>query len=79
LHCYALEPANLLSLINFFSFLVEMGFELRALHLQSRQSIGLATSPVHFALIIFQDWVLQTYLPGQALNCNSPDLSFSSS
>jgi hypothetical protein len=35
---------------------VELGFELRALHLLSRCSTALATPPVHFPLVIFWRW-----------------------
>jgi hypothetical protein len=34
---------------------VELGFELRALHLQSRSSTTLATPPVHFCSGYFGD------------------------
>jgi hypothetical protein len=47
----------------FFFFLIGLGFELRALHLQSRHSTTWTISPVHFALIIFGDGVLQTICP----------------
>jgi hypothetical protein len=47
-------------------FFVGWGFELRALHLQSRHSTTLATPPVHFALVILEmgGWFSQTICPG---------------
>jgi hypothetical protein len=48
-----------------FSFLlVGLGFELRALHLQSRCSTAWATPPVHFALVILEMGVPWTICPG---------------
>jgi hypothetical protein len=38
----------------FLLLLMELGFELRALCLQSRYSITWATPPVHFALVILE-------------------------
>jgi hypothetical protein len=38
----------------FLSFLVRLGFELRALSLQSRRSTTQTTFPVHFALVILE-------------------------
>jgi hypothetical protein len=45
-------------------FLVGLGFELRASHLQSRHTISWATPPVHFALIILEMGVSWTICPG---------------
>jgi hypothetical protein len=41
-------------LLSFLSSLVELGIELRALHLQSRRSTASAIPQVHFALVIFE-------------------------
>jgi hypothetical protein len=38
----------------FFFFLVELGFELRALYLQNRHHTSGTTTPVHFALVILE-------------------------
>jgi hypothetical protein len=66
----------------FFVFLsfVGVGFELRALHLQSRCSTTYHTSSPFFSAY-FGDGGrgLRLYLPGLALNCNPPDLSLPSS
>jgi hypothetical protein len=43
----------------FFSFLVRLGFELRAWCLQSRCSSAWATPPVHFSLVIVEMGVFQ--------------------
>jgi hypothetical protein len=48
-------PQEVPSLFSFF-FLVGLGFEPRALHLQSRHSTAWATPPVHFALVILEMW-----------------------
>jgi hypothetical protein len=58
---------------------VVLGFELRALHLQSRCSTASATSLVHFALVILEMGVLENYLPKLASNHDPPDLSLPSS
>jgi hypothetical protein len=60
-----------------------LGFELRALLLQSRDPTIWTTPPVHFALvlyiyIVFWKWgrgCLSNYLPRLALNCDPPALS----
>jgi hypothetical protein len=49
---------------SYYYFFLGLEFELRALHLQSRRSNTWALSPVHFALVIFKDGVLQTICPG---------------
>jgi hypothetical protein len=48
-----------------FFFLVGLGFELSASHLQSRWSTTWATALVHFALVIFEDGVSWTICLGQ--------------
>jgi hypothetical protein len=45
-------------------FLVGLGFEFRALHLQRRLSTAWATPPVNFALVILEMGVLWTIFPG---------------
>jgi hypothetical protein len=42
---------NFIAFFFFFPFFVGLGFELRALHLQSKSSAPLTTPPVHFALV----------------------------
>jgi hypothetical protein len=59
--CELLIPAS--TYVSFFFFLVGLGFEFRALHLQSRCSIAWAMPPVHFALVILEMGVFQTVYP----------------
>jgi hypothetical protein len=59
-------------------FLVGLGFELRALHLQSRCFVTSATPPVYFALAILEMGV-SNYLPKLASNLDPPHLSLPSS
>jgi hypothetical protein len=47
-----------------FSFLVGLGFELRASHLQSSSSTTWAMPPVHFVLVILEMGVSQTICSG---------------
>jgi hypothetical protein len=53
-----------------FSFLVRLGFKLRALWLQSRCSTTSATPPVQ--LWLFWKWVLSNYLPKLASTVTLP-------
>jgi hypothetical protein len=48
--CYIIFP-NLYFILSMYLFFVGLGFELRALCLQSRHSITRTTHPVHFALV----------------------------
>jgi hypothetical protein len=48
----------------FFFFLVELGFELMALCLQSKHSTTLATLPIHFVLVILEMGFWRTICPG---------------
>jgi hypothetical protein len=52
----------------YFIFLVGLGFELKALSLQSRCSTAWVTPPVHFALVIFWRW-LPLYLGFNLTHC----------
>jgi hypothetical protein len=61
----------------FFFFLVGLGFELRALQLQSRRCLNHTSSP--FCSGYFGGWSLQNFLPGLTLNLHPPDLSLPSS
>jgi hypothetical protein len=54
-----------------FSFLIRLGFELRALHLQSRHSTVWATPPSPFCSGYFGDGDLKNYLPGVGLEPQS--------
>jgi hypothetical protein len=47
-----------------FSFLMGLGFELSALHLQGRCPTAGATPPVHFGLAILEMWFSQTICLG---------------
>jgi hypothetical protein len=60
----------------FIYLLLGLGFELRASHLQSRQSASWATPPVHFPLVILEMQVLWTFCPWLVLNGDPPNLSF---
>jgi hypothetical protein len=57
--------------------LVGLGFELRALSLQSRHSTAWATPLVHFALLILEMRGLVNYFPRLASTLHPPDLSLS--
>jgi hypothetical protein len=61
----------------FFLFRLGLGFELRALRLQSRHSTSWATPPVHFGY--FGVGGLSNYLYRLPLNCGPPNLSLPSS
>jgi hypothetical protein len=76
-HTPWLLPLRMGTFNNFF-FLMGLGFELRALYLQSRSSTPWAIPPVHFALVILEmeSHKLFAWL---VLNHNPPDLSLPSS
>jgi hypothetical protein len=61
-----------LVLFCFVHFLVGLGFELRALHLQSRSSTAWATPLVHFALVILEIGILVNNLPELAPTLTLP-------
>jgi hypothetical protein len=63
--------------LTFFFFLVGLGFELRALHLQSKCSV-LETHFQTILLWLFWRWDLANYLPGLALNLDPPCISLPS-
>jgi hypothetical protein len=64
--------------LRFFLFLVGLGFELRASHLQSSCSTASATPPVHFALVILEMGLVNS-LPRLTSNLHPYDLSLPSS
>jgi hypothetical protein len=56
--------SNVMLAFFFFFFLVGLGFELRALHLQSRHSTALGTSPLNFDLVILEKEILRSICQG---------------
>jgi hypothetical protein len=60
----------IISDIEAFFFLVRLGFERRALYLQSRHFMAWATTPVHFALVILHmgiSWTICLGYPGSTV------------
>jgi hypothetical protein len=58
---------------------MRLGFEDRALSLESRCSTTCAMPPVHFVLVILEMGYLTNYFPRQDSNHSSSDLSILSS